>query len=88
MDVLQEIMRIDVAILHQSCQGSAMGVEMGLLDALCLDDVASHQPLDIGAHALVDQGEQPRGCRIQAIVEIEDPVADVSKARVHEPGRA
>ena len=45
------------------------------------------QALDIGGHALVDQLEQPAAGRVQAIVEIENPVADMGEARVHERSR-
>jgi hypothetical protein len=79
-------MRVDPMVLHQPGERRPMLMEMRLLDALCLDGIAVHQPLDIGPHALVDQREQPSGSRVQAIVEIEDPVADVGEARVH--GRA
>ena len=46
--------------------------------------IAAEQALDIGAHALVDQREQAGRRGIEAIVEVEDPVADVGEARVHE----
>ena len=83
MDVVEEIVRIDAMLLHQPGERGAMLVEMRLLDPLRLDRVAVEQPLDIGAHALVDQLEQPGRGRIKAIVEVEDPVADVGEARVH-----
>ena len=60
-----------------------MLVEMRLLDALRLLGIAVEQALDVGAHALVDQLEQPGRRRIEAIVEIENPVANVGEARVH-----
>jgi hypothetical protein len=88
MDVLQEIVRVDVALLHQAGQRRPMLMEMSLLDAFRFGLVAIHQPLDIGAHALVDQREQAGRGRIEAIVEIEDPVADMCEARVHGPGGA
>ena len=59
----------------------------GELDALGLGRIAIEQPLDIGPHPLVDQREQAGRRRVQAIVEVEDPVADVGEARVH-AGRA
>ena len=41
--------------------------------------------LDIGAHALVDEVEQPSRSRVQAIVEIEDPVTDMGEDAIHFP---
>jgi hypothetical protein len=83
MDVLQEVARIDVAGFHQPRQRRSMLMKMRLLDPFRLDGVAIQQPLDIGAHALVDQREQTGRSRVQAIVEVENPVADVGEARVH-----
>jgi hypothetical protein len=54
-----------------------MVVEMRLLHTPRLDPIALQQALDIIAHALVDQVEQPRRGRVKAIVEIEDPVRDM-----------
>ena len=76
-------MRIDVVVLHQPGERGASVVEVRLLHAARLDRVAIEQPLDVGAHALVDQVEQPARRRVEGIVEVEDPVADVGKARVH-----
>ena len=61
---------------------------MGFLDPLRFGRIAMHQPLDIGAHALVDQREQAGRGRVQAIVEIEDPVAYMGKLRIHGRARA
>ena len=80
-------MRIDPMLAHQPGQRRAMGVEMRLLHSLGLDRIAAQQPLDVGAHSLVDQLEQAGRCRIEAIVEIEDPVGDMAEqggeARIH-----
>ena len=66
-----------------------MLVEMGLLHPLGLDRIDAQQPLDEGAHTLVDQVEQAGRCRVKAIIEIENPVGDMAelrgKARVHGP---
>jgi len=51
------------------------------LHALRLGGIAIQKPLDVGAHALVDQGEEARRGRIQAVVEIEDPVAHMAELR-------
>ena len=75
--VFQEMVRVDVVILHQPGKRRPVRVEMILLDAMRFLGVAVEQPLDVGGHALVDQREQAARCRIQAIVEIEDPVADM-----------
>ena len=79
MHVIQEMVRVDLMLFHQSGERGAVGVEMGLLYPLRLDWIAAEQPFDIGAHPLVDQFEQAGGGRIEAIVEIEDPVADVAE---------
>ena len=77
MDVGEKVMRIDALMLHQPGQRRAMVVEMRLLDAPRLDPVARQQAFDVGAHALVDQVEQAGRRRVEAIVEIKDPVANV-----------
>ena len=79
MDVVEEMVRVDVMAPHQPGERRAMLVEMRLLDPPRLDRIAAEQALDIGAHALVDQLEQAGRCRIEAIVEIEDPVADMGE---------
>ena len=79
VDVGEEVVRVDAMMLHQPGQRRAMVMEMRLLDAPRLGAVARQQALDIGAHALVDQVEQPGRRRVQAIVEIEDPVGDVGE---------
>ena len=48
---------------------------MMLLDAMRLVGVAVQKTPDIGVHALVDQREQTARRRVQAIVEVENPVA-------------
>ena len=87
MDVAHEMMRIDVVVLHQPGQRCAAAVEVHLLDPPRLGRVHAEQPLDVRGHALVDQLEQLASSRIEAIVEVEDPVADVGEARVHERPR-
>ena len=87
MHILKEVVRVDRMLLHQPGKRRPVRVEMRFLDALGLVRVAAEQPGDIGAHALVDQREQAGRRRIQAIVEVEDPVADMGEARVHGLGR-
>ena len=60
-----------------------MFVEMRLLDTLGFGWVAIEQPLDVRAHALVDKRKQAGRRRVEAIVEVENPVADVGETRVH-----
>ena len=61
-----------------------MLVKMFFLDRFGSDRIAAEKTLDVAAHALVDQREKPGRRGIEAIVEVEDPVADVGEARVHE----
>ena len=75
MDVFEEVLRVDAVVLHQTGEGRAMLVEVRFLHALGLFAIAAEQPLDIRAHSLVDQREQSRRRRVQAIVEVENPVA-------------
>ena len=82
--VAHEMMRIDVVVLHQPGKRGAAAVEVHLLDPPRLGRVHAKQALDVRGHPLVDQVEQPASRRIETIVEVEDPVADVGKARVHE----
>jgi hypothetical protein len=58
-------------------------VEVRFLDSLCLFGVAVEEAFDIGPHSLVDQLEKAGRCRIQAVIEIEDPVANVGVAAIH-----
>src|SRR5436189_1650415 len=64
-----------------------MGMEMRLLHPLGLGGIAIEQLLDEGAHPLVDQVEQAGGGRVEAIIEIENPVGDLAEqrdeARIH-----
>ena len=83
MDVVEEVVRIDVVLLHQAGERRPMLVEMRFLDTLGLVWVATEQTLDVCAHALIDQREQARRRRVKAIVEVENPVADMGEARVH-----
>ncbi len=82
--VAHEMMRIDVVVLHQPGERGAAAVEVHLLDPPRLGCVHAKQPLDVRRHARVDQVEQLASGRIEAIIEVENPVADVGKARVHE----
>jgi hypothetical protein len=59
MDVVEKIVRVDAMFLHQAGESRSMLVEMRFLDAPGLDGIAVEQPLDIGAHALVDQVNNP-----------------------------
>jgi hypothetical protein len=77
--VFEEMMRVDVVALHQPCQRRPVRVEMILLHAVRFCRVAFEQALDVRGHALVDQGEEAARMRIEAIVEVEDPVADVGE---------
>ena len=83
MDVAQEVMRIDIVLGHQPGERRPMLVEVAFLNSPRLDRIAAEQALDIPAHALVDQLEQLARGRIEAIVEVEDPVADVGEAGIH-----
>ena len=80
VDVAHEMMRVDVMMLHQS--GKRRPEPWKCIFWTRRASIASHaeQPLDIGGHALVDQLEQAGRCRVEAIVEVEDPVADVGEA--------
>ena len=60
-----------------------MIMEMLFLHLAGLDRVDIQQPLDVGSHPLVDQREQPARCRVEAVVEVENPVIDMSEVRVH-----
>ncbi len=83
MDIAHEMVGIDVVMLHQSGERGSGTVKMHLLHPAGLGRIDLQQPFDIGGHPLVDQFEQPVSSRIQAIVEVEDPIADVGEARVH-----
>ena len=83
MNIVEEVVWIDAMLLHQPGERRPMRMEMALLHAPRLGGVAFQEPLDVSPHAFVDQREQARRCRIKAIVEIENPVADVGEARVH-----
>jgi hypothetical protein len=83
VDIVEELARIHLVMLHQAGERRSMLMEMGLLDALGFVRTASEQALDIGAHPLIDQRKQSRRRRVKAIVEIEDPISDVGEARVH-----
>jgi len=72
-------------LLHQPREGGSGPVEMHFLDPPRLLRVDPQQPLDIGAHAFVDEVEQPARRRVQAVVEVENPIADMGEARVHQP---
>jgi hypothetical protein len=65
-----------------------MRVEMVLLDAPGFFRIAAEEPLNVGAHPLIDEIEQPGGCRIKTVVEVENPVSYVIEARVHGDGSA
>ena len=63
-------------------------MKVHFLDPPRFSGVDIEKPLDIGGHSLIDQLKQPTARRVQAIVEIEDPVVDVGEAVVHERPRA
>src|SRR3954471_23491325 len=77
------MMRIDVVVLHQPGERRPGTVEVHFLDSPRLDRVNLEQPFDIGGHLLIDELEQPAAGRIKAVVEVENPVADVGEAGVH-----
>src|SRR5690348_506153 len=68
---------------HQPGERRSMLMKMRFLDAPGFLRSAVEQPLNVGAHALVDQRKQTGRRRIEAIVEVEDPVADVPETGVH-----
>jgi hypothetical protein len=76
-------------LAHQAGERGAMLMEMRLLHTFGLDRVTAKQPRDVSAHSLVNQVEKAGRCRIEAIVEVEDPVRDVTEegceARNHVP---
>jgi hypothetical protein len=73
-------------MLHQPRKRRPRAMEVHLLHAPRLDGVNTQQIFDIGSHALVDQLEQPAPSRVQAIVEIEDPIAYMIETWVHFAG--
>jgi hypothetical protein len=83
VNVIQKIVRVDAMLLHQPGKRGPVRMKMRFLDPLRFIGAAVEQLLDIGAHALVDQREETCGGGVEAIVEVEDPVANVRKARVH-----
>jgi hypothetical protein len=70
-------------MLHQARKRGPRTVEVHLLDPARLRGVNAEKTLDIGGHPLVDQLEEPASRGIKAIVEIEDPIADVGETGVH-----
>ena len=62
-----------------------MLMKVRLLDSPGLFRSAVEQTLDVRAHAFVNQREEARRRRIEAIIEVEDPVANVLETRVHAP---
>ena len=58
MDVAQEVVGIDVVMLHQARQRGPGAMEVLFLDPPRFLRVDAQQALDVGAHALVDQVEQ------------------------------
>ena len=79
MHIVEEMVRVDPMLSHQPGKRRAMLVEMGLLHPLGFDRIDAQQPLDIGAHPFVDQLEQAGRRRVEAIVEIEDPVGNMTE---------
>ena len=72
-------------LFHQPGERRAMFVKMRLLDPPGFLESAIEQALDVGAHALVDQREEAGRGGIKAIIEIEDPIADVLEPEIHAP---
>jgi hypothetical protein len=83
VDVFEEMMGIDFMLLHQARKRRPVGMEMVFLEPACLFGPDIEQSPDVRRHSLVDQREKIGRGRIQAIVEIEDPIAYMGKARVH-----
>ena len=77
------IVRIDAVIGHQTGQCRAVFEKICFLDAVGLSRFASDQIGDEAAHSRIDKGKQPRRRRVQRVVEIENPVADMRKLGKH-----
>ena len=86
--VSEKVVGVDPMLLHQARKRGPVLVEVTLLDALRFSQIAIQQALNIGAHPLVDQREQPRRRRIEAVVEVENPVVDMAETRVHHSAAA
>jgi hypothetical protein len=56
--VLEEMVRVDLEVLHQPSERRPVRVEMILLHAMRFLGIAIEQALDVGGHALVDEREQ------------------------------
>jgi hypothetical protein len=83
VDVLKEIVRIDLMLLDEPGERRSMGVEVMLLHPPRFLGADVEQALDISCHPLVDERKKPGRRRVQAIVEIEDPIAYMGKTSVH-----
>ena len=84
MDVGEIMMRIDMMLAHQPGERGAVRLEIAFLDAPRLDEVVDPESLrDIGRHPDVDQTEQVGRRRIERVVEVEDPGADVGERGRH-----
>src|SRR5260221_10898423 len=84
VNILEEMVRIDLMLLDEPGERRSVRMEMVLLHSLRFLRADVEQTLDIGGHPLVDEGKKPGRRGVQAIVEIEDPIAYMGKAWVHQ----
>src|SRR5215211_4322140 len=82
---LQECLGRDAMHRHQPAQCRSVLMEKPFLDALCFCPVDFEQRGNVLRHPLIDLAEQPAGCRIKRVVEIEHPGLDVIEAPAHAP---
>jgi hypothetical protein len=71
-------------LLHQPGEGRSEFMELLLLHPSCFMRIAAEEVLDILTHSLIDEREEACRCGVKAVIEVEDPVADMSEAGVHE----
>ena len=86
MDEGEEFVRVDVMFRHQPGQRRAMGQKILLLKTMRGGVVDVETIGDIGRHLRGDAREQHRTRRVQRVVEIENPVADMAETREHGVG--
>ena len=77
MDEIEKVVRIDVMLRHQPGERGAMAKEIGLLDPPRLPPVSAEKPGDIVRHLGVDLREEIGARRVEGVVQIEDPGADM-----------
>jgi len=64
---------------HQAGQRCPVLVKMRLLDPFGFDRVAAQQSFDIASHPLIDEFEQACRRRIKAVIQVEDPVGNMTE---------